>query len=155
MAIIITQQGYKNLTEELHRIIRDERPIAYKMLEETRPIGVSDEFPPEYMQALDYQNRVEKRINDLQEVLQDCRIFEKTMIKDTAVIGFGATVSYVDINTDKSFKYTIVSVYESNIENGLIAVQAPLVKEMLGLMVGDTFEFNNSEYEITDIDYFL
>lgn len=61
MTIIITRKGYDKLSNELNELVHNERPKAYQMLEETRPIGVSDEFPPEYLQAIDFQNRIEKK----------------------------------------------------------------------------------------------
>lgn len=150
--IIITKNGYDTLTEKLAHLVNNDLVEASELLEETRPIGVSDEFPPEYMQALDNQNRIEKKILDIRTVLSDCVIFNKTMIKD-GIIGFGATVKLYDCNNDKEIVYTIVSSYESDISKGLISAQAPLVKEMLNLTVGESFEYNNIEYEILDIRY--
>lgn len=159
MTIIITRKGYDKLSNELNELVHNERPKAYQMLEETRPIGVSDEFPPEYLQAIDFQNRIEKKISDLQDILRNSRIFEKTMIcyneKGNYKIGFGATVTFINTETEEIKRYTIVSTYESDISNGLISIQAPFVKEMIGLSLNDYFEYNDNEYEIINIQYSL
>lgn len=159
MKIIITKKGFDKLNNELNELIRVERPQAYQLLEETRPIGVSDEFPPEYLQAIECQDRIERKINDLQLILSDCVLWDKSMISYNSYgdykVGFGATVTFVNTETNVNKTYTIVSTYETDINNGLISIQAPFVKEMLGLTFNDYFEYNDNEYEIVDIKYSL
>ena len=70
-------------------------------------------------------------------------------------IGFGATVTFINTETEEIKRYTIVSTYESDISNGLISIQAPFVKEMIGLSLNDYFEYNDNEYEIINIQYSL
>lgn len=153
--MIITKQGYDKVTKELNTLIQTERPKISQLLEDTRPIGVSDEFPPEYLQALDSQNRLEKKITSLNDILINSVIFEKSMIKDNSKIGFGATVTFVNLDTDLEKTYKIVSSYESDIENGLISIQAPFTKEMIGLSLNEIFEYNDVEYEVISINYVL
>ena len=51
--------------------------------------------------------------------------------------------------------YYLPQYHETDINNGLISIQAPFVKEMLGLTFNDYFEYNDTEYEIVDIKYSL
>ena len=68
---------------------------------------------------------------------------------------FGATVELINEDTDETKIYTIVSVYESDISRGLISIESPFVRSMLGNMVGDEFEFNDSYFIINNISYSL
>lgn len=155
--MIITKQGYDKLANELKKLINVDLVDASHQLEETRPIGVSDEFPMEYLQALDNQNRIEKKIIDINEILANSTIYNSSMIKKSPngnyLVGFGASVSFVNCDDDVEKTFTIVSSYESDINNGFISIEAPLVKEMINLKVGDFFEFNEIEYVISNIQY--
>jgi transcription elongation GreA/GreB family factor len=157
MTILLTRNGYETLTNKLSKLLKNDLVDVVKMIEETRPIGCSDEFPPEYMQALDLQNRVEKKILDIRKILNDCEIFNPKLIKynkDHKIkIGFGTIVKLLNCNNSKEITYTLVSIYESDINNGYMSISAPFATEMMGLSVGDTFEFNDVEYEILDVTY--
>ena len=61
MRILLTRNGFEKLTNELNRLIWEERPKASKMIEETRPIGVVEDNP-EYMQAMATQELIENKI---------------------------------------------------------------------------------------------
>lgn len=157
MTVLLTHNGYDKLTKDLDKLLKHDLVDVVKMIEETRPIGCSDEFPPEYMQALDLQNRVEKKILDLRSILNDCELFNPNMItynKDHNIkIGFGSVVKLLNCNTNKEITYTLVSIYESDINNGFMSISAPFALEMKGLSVGDSFEFNDIEYEILNVNY--
>ncbi len=151
--MIITKQGYEKLQKEINHLLQNDLQSAIKLLEDTRPYGVSDEFPPEYLQAIDNMNIIEKKISDLQELYSSATIFVKSMIKNTNIVGFGATVKIENIESGKVSQYTLVSSYESDVKQGLISVESPMVKEMFGLSVDDEFEVNNQDYVILDITY--
>ena len=155
MTILLTRNGYDILTNKLTKLLKNDLVNVVKMIEETRPIGCSDEFPPEYMQALDIQNRVERKIADLQMLLNDCMIFTSNMVQydknHNKMVGFGTKVKILDTVTNKEKTYSLVSIYESDIDNGYMSVSAPFAIEMKGLVEGDTFEFNNIEYEILKV----
>lgn len=148
---MLTQAGYDRLTNELRHLVSVDRPKAYQFVEDTRPIGIVEDNP-EYMQAIAEQNKIEKKINDLTELLSQSIIFSKNMCREN-IVSFGATVEIIDLESDEIKHYTIVSSYESDIPNGLISIQSPFVKNILGMTVGDEFDFNDREYIINDINY--
>lgn len=153
MSIMLTKQGFDKINNELKKLITVDRPLACQMMEESRPVGVVEDNP-EYMQAVDNQNRIEKRILDLRQIIDNCIIFEKNMCKPNEV-SFGATVQFVNCETNVMKEYTIVSIYESDISKGFISVEAPFIRNILGMYVGDMFEFNDNDYIITNITYSL
>ena len=89
---------------------------------------------------------------DVREILSNCELFNSSMFKENTV-SFGATVELINEDNGKKISYTIVSIYESDVSNGYISVECPLVKSMLGYSVGDEFEFNDVEYIINNISY--
>lgn len=151
MGVMLTQAGYDRLTNELRHLVSVDRPKAYQFVEDTRPIGIVEDNP-EYIQAIAEQNKIEKKINDLTELLSQSIIFSKCMCREN-IVSFGATVEIIDLESDEIKHYTIVSSYESDIPNGLISIQSPFVKNILGMTVGDEFDFNDREYIINDINY--
>ena len=90
---------------------------------------------------LNAKTALKEKINDLQLILSDCVLWDKSMISYNSYgdykVGFGATVTFVNTETNVNKTYTIVSTYETDINNGLISIQAPFVKEMLGLTFND------------------
>lgn len=153
MSIMLTKQGFDKINDELKKLITVDRPLACQMMEDSRPVGVVEDNP-EYMQAVDNQNRIEKRILDLRQIINNCVIFEKNMCKPNEV-SFGATVQFVNCETNEMKEYTIVSIYESDINKGFISIEAPFIRNIKGMNVGEMFEFNDNEYIITDITYSL
>ena len=155
MTVLLTFAGYEKLRIKLDNLLKKDLPSVVQLIEDTRPIGCSDEFPPEYMNALDLQNRVEKKILDIRTVLNDCKLFNKEMIqynsKNNIKVGFGTIVRLLNCDTNKELTYTLVSIYESDINNGLMSISAPFAIEMKGLSIGDTFEFNDVEYKILNV----
>jgi len=151
MGVMLTQAGYDRLTNELRHLVSVDRPKACQFVEDTRPIGIVEDNP-EYMQAIAEQNKIEKKINDLTELLSQSTIFSKCMCRKN-IVSFGATVEIIDLESDEIKHYTIVSSYESDIPNGLISIQSPFIKNILGMTIGDEFDFNDRDYVINDINY--
>lgn len=72
-------------------------------------------------------------------------------------VHFGSTVTILNLDNNEEEVYTICGVFESEPENGLISIHAPLSKMMMGKGVHDEFILNlpkgKKEYEIQKIDY--
>jgi transcription elongation factor GreA len=72
-------------------------------------------------------------------------------------VHFGSTVTLLNLDTDETEVYTICGVLESEPENGLISIHAPLSKVMMGKRVEDEFILRlpkgKKEYEIERITY--
>lgn len=150
---LITQTGYDKIIKNIYELKNIKQPLIIKIIEESRPIGVSDEFPQEYLDAMEELARNDKKITELSSLLSNSLIFNKSMIKDYHKIGFGATVTFINCDTNKKNRYTIVGSYESDINNNLISIEAPFVKEMLNMSINDYFYYNDNEYLILSIEY--
>lgn len=151
MSIILTKTGFSKIRDELSHLVTVDRPAISLRIEETRPIGVVEDNP-EYLQAINAQMVIENRITTLSDILGEAMVFEKTMCKEDTV-AFGTTVHFVNYDTEEEKRYTLVSIYESDVAKGLISCESPFARAMIGLHSGDTFDFNDVEYEILNIDY--
>jgi len=147
--MILTQECHKKLSDKVFNMKYKERPIMAEYLEECRLNGSLDDNP-EHFQAFEDLQRLDKNIDELSNILSSATIFTDNMkINDT--VSFGATVKFKDLDTNEVKTYTILSIYDSDINKGIISIEAPLVKEMIGLHTGDYFEFNERTYEIISI----
>ena len=72
-------------------------------------------------------------------------------------IKFGATVTLENLDNQKNIKYKIVSEFESNIDEGLISINSPVARALIGKEVGDDVEINTPggevNYEILKIEF--
>jgi len=147
--MILTQKCYNSLVEQLYTLQHNDIPEAARYMEECRQSGSLDDNP-EYYAALQALDRLNKKADDLDATLKSATIFDKSMIQKDKV-GFGATVEFKNCETNKKKKYTLVSIYDSDLNNGLISVDSPFAKEMINLEKGDFFTFNDVDYEIVSI----
>lgn len=149
--MLITRKGYEKIVSDYKKLVEVDRPECSKWIEESRTMG-SLEDNPEFMTAMAKQMEINKKIEQLGEVINNATIFNRDMVDDN-VVGFGATVSLQNLENGKKIKYTIVSIYESDVSNGYISIEAPFIKSIIGLRKGDIFDFNDEEYEITDLSF--
>lgn len=151
MSTILTKQCYESLVEKLNNLRYVEQPKLSNQINECKQIGSLDDNM-EYYQALENADRLNKQITDLVMVLNNAKIFTNSMKREDTVT-FASTVEFINCETKQSKKYTIVSMYDSNVEDGLISINSPFAKEMIGLHTRDIFSFNDIDYEITNIYY--
>lgn len=106
----------------------------------------------EYSEAREEQARVESRIFELEEVLKQVSLIEKTGAADEVRVG--STVS-VKKNT-QIFQYAIVGSNETEPEEGKISNASPLGQALLGHKVGDKITVGTPsgeiQYSITKIE---
>jgi transcription elongation factor GreA len=132
----ITRKGMARLKAELERLQTVERPDVIKAIEEARAHGDLSENA-EYHAAKERQAIILERIDDLQLRIGSSQVVDATGPFKKCV--FGATVTVENVDTDEVMTYTLVGPHESDPENGLISIAAPIGKAVLGLMEGDGF----------------
>ncbi|MDA3947452.1 MAG: GreA/GreB family elongation factor, partial [Helicobacteraceae bacterium] len=97
------------------------------------------------------------RLFYLNALLQKTQIIDPSQLDHTRA-HFGSTITLTNLDTDKEEVYTICGVYESEPENGLITIHAPLSRKMMGKQVGDEFTIDlpggKKEYEVEKLEYF-
>ncbi len=152
----MTIRGAEKLTEELHKLKTEDRPRIIKAISEARAHGDLKENA-EYHAAREQQGFVEGRIGDIEGKLSAAQIIDVTTIDAQGKVIFGATVSLVNIETDEEVTYRIVGQDEADIKQGMVSIQSPVARALIGRETGDAVNVNAPggviEYEILDIIY--
>lgn len=153
--IPITLRGKQKLEEELKNLLSVERPAVIKAIEAARENGDLSENA-DYDAAKERQGWIEARIQEIQGRIAGAEVIDTSKLKSDTVI-FGATVTLLDIEEDKTATYQIVGPEESDIALGRLSIMAPLARSLVGKKVGDICEVKapNSikEYEIKKIKF--
>jgi len=146
---------YKKLSEELEQLKTHERGNIASIIDEARAQGDLKENA-EYHAAKDEQGLMEARISELTDVVGRAQVVDPATLAHTR-ISFGSTVELIDQSTDEEVTYTIVGGQESNPSKGLISIQSPLAKALLGKEEGDevsmTLPAGKKMYDIEEVSY--
>jgi len=152
----ITQMGFDKLTEEFKYLKDIEKPRVNLEKQEAAAQGDRSENA-EYHAAKEKLRHIDKRLFFLNNHIQKSKIINPAELPNDRV-HFGSTVTLLDLDTDQYERYTICGVLESEPENGLISIHAPLSKAMLGKQETDEFVIRlpqgKKEYEVEKIEYF-
>ena len=150
----LTQSDIDKMMEEIeHRklVVRKECLEAVK---EARAHGdLSENF--EYKAAKQDKNRNESRIRYLERMIKTAKIITDKSSSDE--VGLNDTVEVYIPEDDETERYKIVTTVRGNSLKGLISIDSPLGKALLGHKVGETVyvkvdERFGYEVEIRSID---
>ena len=146
---------YTKLSEELEQLKTHERGNIAAIIDEARAQGDLKENA-EYHAAKDEQGLMEARITELTDVVGRAQVIDPATLAH-ARISFGSTVELVDQNTDEEVTYTIVGGQESNPGEGLISIQSPMARALIGKEEGDEVSLNlpagKKTYDIEEVSY--
>jgi transcription elongation factor GreA len=153
--IPMTRPGYERLMDELKRLKQEERPAVVRAIEEARGYGDLSENA-EYHAAKERQSFIETRVAELEDKARRAEVIDVARLTG-GQIKFGATVTLVDEDTDEKITYQIVGADESDIKAGLLSIQAPLARALIGKAKGDSVEVvtpgGARAYEILSVAY--
>ncbi len=149
------QTTYKKLSEELEHLKSVERGVIAKVIDEARELGDLKENA-EYHAAKDKQGLMEARIAELTDIVGRAQVVDPSTFPHTRV-SFGSTVELTDQNTGEEVHYTIVGGTESNPSKGLISIQSPMARALIGKEEGDEVSLvlpsGKKTYDIEEISY--
>ena len=135
-------------------MIRLERPGVIKEIEIALGHGDLSENA-EYTYAKEKQALIETRIRDLQDRLAACEIIDLENRPDTDRIVFGSSVTIEDLDTNQQKVYRLLGQDEADISRGVISVDSPLGRALIGKEVDDVVEVKTPngirEYEVLEI----
>lgn len=149
----MTPRGYAILRRELQKL-KSLRPEISRAIETARGHGDISENA-DYDAAKDRSGMVEAKIRDIEAklALADVLDLDKLMSQDRVV--FGMTVKIEDLNSGEGRTITIVGTDESDVERGLISLESPLGRSMIGKSMGEVVKVQLPsgvrEYEIIEI----
>jgi transcription elongation factor GreA len=151
----MTPEGHRKLQEELKHLIRVERPKVIQDIAEARAHGDLSENA-EYDAAKERQAFVEGRISEINGKMARAQVISSADIDSDKVV-FGATVKLFDVESESDVTYRIVGEDEADIKQGLISINSPVAKALIGHRVDDEVHIKVPSgtriYEIIDIQY--
>ena len=151
----MTKKGAERLQKELKNLKVVERPAIIAAIAEARAHGDLSENA-EYHAAREKQSFIEGRIQELEYAGSCAEVIDTAALKGDKVV-FGATVLLMDEDTEVEQTYQIVGQYEADLEHGLISIQSPLARALIGKSVGDSVEVaspkGGKSYEILNVEY--
>ena len=133
-----TNQGLKNLREELNQLKDVERPKASQAIAEARDKGDLSENA-EYDAAKEAQGLLELQISKLEETLSNARLINESQLDKSKVL----VHSKVEVkNKTNGFlmKYKLVAQSEADLKTGKISVDSPIGRGLLGKTEGEVAE---------------
>lgn len=135
--IPMTVRGAEQLREELDFLKNVRRPQIIDAIAEAREHGDLKENA-EYHAAREQQGFCEGRIQEIEGKLGNAQIIDVTKMANNGKVIFGATVQLVNADTDEEVTYRIVGDDEANIKEGLISVNSPIARGLIGKEVDDS-----------------
>jgi transcription elongation factor GreA len=151
----MTPAGFESLRADLKQLKEVERPQNVKDIEVALGHGDLRENA-EYHAAKERQAEIAARIANLEGRMGHAQVIDpETLHSDT--IGFGATVTLTDSDTDEEVVYMLVGENESDVKLGKISIGAPIARAMLGKAAGDDVVVRlpkgDREFEVVKVEY--
>jgi transcription elongation factor GreA len=146
----LTQEGANELKTEVADLISQRGAIAER-IKTAREFGDLSENA-EYSSARQEQERVEGRIGEIENILQNLSIIKKP--KGDAKVQLGSKVK-LKSDQGKTKEFQVVGTVEADPLNGKISDESPIGKALLGKKVGEDVEIKTpietATYKVTDI----
>lgn len=146
----LTQDGVNELKKELSELISHRSLIADR-IRQARELGDLSENA-EYQTAREEQDRLETRIGELENILQNIKLIKKP--SSNGHVRLGSTVN-LKSSDGKTQQFQIVGTMEADPLVGKISDESPIGKTLLGKKEGDKTQIktasNNRTYTIVSI----
>ena len=140
----LTQSDIQKMKEELEYRKVELRKQLLEDVKETRAHGdLSENF--EYHAAKREKNKNESRIRYLERMIRTAQVIDDSSKEDE--VGMNDKVEIYFEEDDMTETYRIVTTVRSNSLNGLVSIESPMGKALLGHKVGDRVEIQvNASY---------
>lgn len=150
----MTPQGFDTLQAELKYLWKEKRPEVTAKVSEAAAQGDRSENA-EYIYGKKQLREIDGRIRYLSKRLDNAEIITR-LPEDRDRVFFGAWVTIVDEDNGEQ-RLRLVGTDEAGTAPGLISIDSPMARAVLGKRVGDDIEVQGPEgvgyYQIDNIDY--
>lgn len=133
--MLYTKEGYQALVDELKYLKGTKREEVKEAIAVARSFGDLSENS-EYDEARNEQAKVEARIKELEELIDNALLVDETKI-DTSVVSIGSFVKILDKKLNREIEYSIVGSNQADPMNGKISDQSPVGRALMGKTAGD------------------
>ena len=134
--ILLTSEGFLELEEELDNLKNVRRPKVIEAIKDARAQGDLSENA-DYDAARNEQAEVEGRIKQIEFMLANAQIIEKT---SDHIVDLGSTVTISYVDDDEEEVYNIVGRMEADPLENKISNESPIGKAIIGKKEGDTID---------------
>ena len=134
--IVLTEDGRKKIEDELEELKTVKRKEIAEKIKIARSFGDLSENS-EYDEAKNEQAKVEARIADLDAMLQNAKMVDKSESNGKKV-GIGSKVRLLDVEYKEEIVYQVVGTAEADPLNGKISDESPVGKALIGAKKGAT-----------------
>lgn len=152
----ITKRGAELLKAELYRLKAEERPSVIAAIAEARAQGDLSENA-EYESAKERQGFVEGRIKEIEGKLSAAQVIDPSTLNAGGRVVFGSTVTLCDEDSGDQAVYQIVGEDEADLKLGLININSPIARALIGKEEGDVAEFQAPgglrRFEVVAVSY--
>lgn len=136
--IMLTEEGYKNLQDELEELKTKGRAEIAEKIKVARSYGDLSENS-EYDDAKNEQAIMEARIVTIEATLKNAQIINENEISNEFV-HLASRVQVEMVATGKKVEYKIVGSNDTDPRNGKISDESPVGKAIMGHKEGDVVE---------------
>ena len=133
-----TEEGLKNILDEINHLELKERPSISAQIGEARDKGDLSENA-EYDAAKEAQGLLELKISELKAKVANARVIDKSQI-DTSKVQLLTSVTVKNKNNGMTVTYEIVPDSEADLKLKKIGVNTPMAKGLLGKKIGEIAE---------------
>lgn len=139
----LSQERYDELSQELAQLKSEGRVTVADRLKQAKELGDLSENS-EYQEAKEEQARLERKIDELEEILRYGLIIKKTAGTEAVKIGSKIKIK----KGDEIMNFTIVGSNEAEPAKGFISNESPIGKSLLGKKVGDVVSAKTPKGEV-------
>ena len=143
-ASYLTEEKHKALEVELEMLKTVKRKEILEALEFAKSLGDLSENA-EYHQAREEQGKLEERIANIENLLQNSTVVKK---HHSGTVEVGATVVVQKQGAKEKQTFSIVGSEEADVLSGKISNNSPLGQALLGKKKGDKAPFKTPKGEI-------
>ncbi|MEZ0537519.1 transcription elongation factor GreA [Caldicellulosiruptoraceae bacterium PP1] len=136
----ISREAYEKYQKELELLKTVKRKEVAEKIKIARSFGDLSENS-EYDEAKEEQAKLEERILYLEKLLKSVEIIDKDEIS-TDFVGIGTKVKILDLETEETLEYEIVSSKEANPFENKISDESPVGKALVGKKAGEEVEIS-------------
>lgn len=132
--IYLTKEGYENLKEELNTLRKKLMYEIAERIKEARELGDLSENS-EYDEAKNEQGRIDSRIKELENILNNAEIIEEE--GDGKTVKLGSKVVVKNMKTNEKKEFQLVNSHEANVFKNKISVDSPIGRSILDRSVSE------------------
>lgn len=152
----MTVAGEAKLRAELTDLKSVQRPAVIAAIAEAREHGDLKENA-EYHAAREQQGFIEGRIQELEGKLSNSVVIDVSKVEPTGKVIFGTTVTLLNVENEQQVTYRIVGEDEADVKQGLLSVQSPIARAIIGKEEGDEVSIDTPggtvTYEIESVEH--